>query len=318
MGLFNTFLKPGKGVTKADTKKTFGLRRFFSTFSDKFWRLVTLNLLFFLVNLPIFGLFARLAVVGGVPYQTPTSVLFQPLAGVMQHTENPAFQALYGVVGIQVEHKAPSTITHILLLIGLLTLVTFGLGTAAMTYVQRNFVKGTPVEMPDDFFLCIKKNWKQAILLGIVDLFFVFVIFFDITSYLYASQSFGMLLLLYASGFISILYLLMRPYMYLMSVTFDIKLSKILKNSWILAVSGIGRNILWSLPALLILILNVLVFNFIPSLGVGMFFIFIVSLAWFFQIYGAWPVLKKHMIDPFYEETEEEIGDEEAVFQDRG
>jgi hypothetical protein len=48
-----------------------------------------------------------------------------------------------------------------------------------------------------------------------------------------------------------------------------------------------------------------------------MLFIFTVSLSWFFQIYGAWPLVKKHMIDPFYEEETVEENEEEAVFRDR-
>ena len=61
-----------------------------------------------------------------------------------------------------------------------------------------------------------------------------------------------------------------------------------------------------------------MVFGFIPSLGVGMLFLFTVSIAWFFQIYGAWPVLKKHMIDPFYEEKTASGDGGETVFEDRG
>ena len=175
MGLFNGFIKPGKGVKKSDVGKKFGFKRFFTTFGDKFWKLVTLNLLFFLVNIPLFCVFAYLAGVGGVPYQTPTSVLFQPLYGVMMHGENPALNALYGVVGVQVQHSYPSTITNILLGIGLLSLLTFGIGSAAMTYVQRNFVKGEPVDTAEDFFLSIKRNWKQTLLLGLVDLLLLFV-----------------------------------------------------------------------------------------------------------------------------------------------
>jgi uncharacterized membrane protein YesL len=187
-----------------------------------------------------------------------------------------------------------------------------------MTYVQRNFVRRQPVDVAEDFFLCIKRNFKQAMLLGLADLAVLFVIAFDLVSYFYTNQSFGMLLLMYFTGFLSILYFLMRPYLYLMCVTFDLKISKIFKNACILAVSGIWRNLLFGVLAVLVPILNVVVFGFVPSLGVGMLFIFTVSLAWFFQIYGAWPVIKKHMIDPFYEESVSAESESEAVFEDRG
>ncbi len=319
MGIFNSYIKPGKGVQKKDIAENFGFKRFFTTFGDKFWRIVTLNLMYFLANCPIFGLFAYLAGVGGIPYQTPVNVLFQPLHGVMLHGENPALNALYGVMGIQVEHGYPSTWSYVLLGIGLLTLVTFGVSTAAMTYIHRNFIRREPVDLAEDFFHCVKRNFKQSFLLGLIDFGILFVIAFDLVSYFYSNQSFVHLMLMYLTFFLSILYLLMRPYMYLMCVTFDLKITKILKNSCILTVSGLLRNLFCSFCALLVLILNVVVFGFIPSLGVGMLFIFTLSIAWFFQVYGAWPVIKKHMIDPFYEEkTEAEAENEETVFTDRG
>ncbi|MBQ4037684.1 MAG: DUF624 domain-containing protein [Clostridia bacterium] len=320
MGFFrNRMTAPGRGVKKEDVTEAFGLKRFFVTFADKFWKLVVLNLLYFLVNLPLFGIFAYLAGVGGIPYATPTSVVYQPMYGALMHDSHPALLALHGAVGIQTTHNAPDTVTYVLLGLGLLVLFTFGMGNAALTYVQRNFVRREPVDLAPDFFLCIKKNFRQAMALGLLDLLFVFVIAFDLTNYLYGGQTFGTLVMFYASLFISLLYLMMRPYLYLLSVTFDLKLGRLIKNAWILTVAGIGRNLLCGVMAALVFVLNAVVFAFIPSLGVGMLFIFTVSFAWFFQIYGAWPVVKKHMIDPFYEEkTVSPDEEEEAVFTDRG
>lgn len=320
MGLFNGYVKPGKGVSKKDVAENFGFKRFFTTFGDKFWRIVTLNLLFFLVNCPIFGLFAYLAGVGGTPYTAFSNVGGQTLHGVMLHGNDPSLNTLRSVIGVQIPQSYPSAWTYALLGIGLLTLLTFGISTAAMTYIHRNFIRREPVDLAEDFFHCIKRNFKQTLLLGLVDAGFLFVIAFDLVSYVFSNQNFGMLLLLYLTVFMSAIYLMMRPYMYLMSVTFDLKIPKILKNAWILAVSGIGRNLLCSFLALLVLVLNVAVFIFIPSLGVGMLFIFTISIAWFFQVYGAWPVVKRHMIDPFYEEVTVSGNEskEEAVFEDRG
>jgi ethanolamine transporter EutH len=153
--------------------------------------------------------------------------------------------------------------------------------------------------------------------LGLLDILVVFMIAYDLIAYVYAGQSFAFLVMMYATVFLSALYLIMRPYLYLMCVTFDIKIRKMFKNALILAVNGLGRNLLCGLAAAVVLLLNVMVFNFIPSLGVAMFFLFTVSISWFFQIYGAWPVLKKHMIDPYYEEAPASQ-EEESVFRDRG
>ena len=321
MGLFNRYIRPGKGIRKEDVTENFGFRRFFATFGDKFWRLVTLNFLFFVTNAPVFGILAYLAGVGGTPYQAPVNVLHQPLYGVMLHGENPVLSALHGVVGIQVEQSYPSHWTYLCLAVGFLTLFTFGLSTVGLTYIQRNFIRREPVSTAEDYFGSMKRNFKQGLVLGIFDLAVVFIIAFDLVSYFYSSQSFLLLVFMYLTVILSAIYLLMRPYMYLICITFDLKLGKIIKNAWILAISGWKRNIFCGFFSVLVLLLNYITFVMIPSLGVGMVFIFTVSIAWFFQIYGAWPVIKKYMIDPFYEEKP--VGavaseESQAIFEDRG
>ena len=112
MGFFkNRMTAPGRGVRKEDVSEGFGIKRFFVTFADKFWKLVLLNLLYFLVNLPLFGIFAYLAGVGGIPYPTPTGVVYQPLYGALMHDSHPALLALHGAAGIQIQHRAPDTLT---------------------------------------------------------------------------------------------------------------------------------------------------------------------------------------------------------------
>lgn len=318
MGLFSSFQKPGKGVKKSDVTREFTFKRFFVTLGDKFWNIVVLNLLFFTSNLPVFGLWAYTASVAGVAYQHPAGVLYQPLAGVMRIEDSPALRALYGVVGVQVENYYPSSVTYIFLWVGLLTLLTFGISTAAMTFVLRNFIRREPVDLGSDFFGAVKKNWKQGILLGLIDVFFVFVIAFDLVSYLNGNQSFVMLLMLYLTVFLAFLYYCMRPYLYLQIVTFDVKIRKAIKNAYILAIAGIGRNLLFAALSVLVAVLDWILFLYLPPLGAALFFLVIIALMWFVQLYGAWPILKKHMIDPFYEEKEIEPADGEAIFEDKG
>ena len=258
MGFFDRYAKPGKGVTKDEVKKRFGFQHFFSILRDKFWQIVALNLLFFLVNLPVLGLLAYLANVGGTPFQAPVHPMYPALRGVMtaHGGASPLTSILYGVAGTEVESYFPSTVTYVLLGVGCLTVFTFGIGFAAMTFVQRNFVKGEPTMALEDFFSAIKKNWKQAILAGIIDLLMIFVILFDITSYYYSNNSFGFLLLFYLTVFLSILYFFMRPYLYIQIVTFKIRIPKAIKNSYVLAMAGVKRNLLCTFFSAFLLVLN--------------------------------------------------------------
>ncbi len=315
----NRYTTPGKGVKKSDVSLRFGFRNCFSIFADKFWKLPLLNLLFFVVNAPLFGIFAYLAGVGGTPYRAPASVIFQPLYGASLHGAHPALLSQFGAFGVQIGNHYPRTFSYILLGIGLMTVFTFGVSFAAMTYIQRNFVRREPVDLGPDFLYCIKKNWKQSIVLGLCDLLFLGLIAMDMTILQTSGNfDFGALVVYYGVLVISLLYLMMRPFLYLLSVTFELKLFKLIKNSWILTIAGIGRNLLCFLAAALVPILNFVIYLMIPSLGIGMLFLFTVSVAWFFQVYGAWPTVKKHMIDPFYEEKSVSEESEETVFVDRG
>ena len=318
MKLFNRYAKPGKGVSKAEAENRYGFRGFFSLIRDRIWQIVITNLLFLLVNLPLFGLLAYVGRVGGVTFQAPVNPLYPVYQGIAAHGHTPSFFAMNGIWGTQVEARYPSALTQVFFWVGLLSLITFGLGTAAMTYIHRNYTKGEPTDLWFDFFSAIKKNWKQAILLGLIDLGLIFVIFFDLSSYYY-STSYVMLLLMYVTLFISIIYLLMRPFLYLQIVTFRVKIPKAIKNAYIMALAGVKRNLFCSISAALVLALNVVIFLFLPSMGVVMTLMLTISLAWFLQIFGAWPVVQKYMIDPYYKSAApaKPLPEEERVFTDR-
>lgn len=317
MKLFN-FSKEGKGIKKEAVSKQFGLIRFFGIISDKIWKILTVNIVFLGVNIPIFGIFAYLANVGGVKFFSPSTVLNQPLHGVMLHGNSPFLTALRGVVGVEIETYYPSNLTKAFLILGILTVFTFGIANCGMTYVFKKFVTDDHADIGSDFFHAIKSNFKQGIAVGIIDVFAVFVILFDLVSYKNTTGSFISLIFFYLTIFISLLYLLMRPFIYLILTTFDIKTVKILKNSSILATIGWKRTVPALLVSVLVFVLNYLIYCYVPALGALLFFIISVSVSWFIQIYASFPVMKKYMIDPFYEEKVPEATEEEAVFTDRG
>jgi uncharacterized membrane protein YesL len=99
-----------------------------------------------------------------------------------------------------------------------------------------------------------------------------------------------------------IVYLFMRMYLYLMMITFNISLYKMLKNALIFTALGIKRNLmaglgivlcvaLWAALAFIGLQYNLGFLIFIPAL-------IMFSLIAFISVYCAYPVIKKHMIDP--------------------
>ena len=104
-----------------------------------------------------------------------------------------------------------------------------------------------------------------------------------------------------------ILYALMRPYIYLMLITFDIKTSKIFKNALIFSILGIKRNIMAVLGIVLMAALNValiilgLSINF--AVPIILPFFYFLAFSGFMSAYAVWPVIEKYMIQPFEKEN---------------
>ena len=109
---------------------------------------------------------------------------------------------------------------------------------------------------------------------------------------------------------------MMRNYIYLLAVTFKLSLFKILKNSFIFAFVGLKRNLMAFLGILAVCAINYFVFINLPIGGAVLPLIISVALCSFIGAYAAYPVIKKYMIAPYYED--EEVNEAyDKIFVDR-
>ena len=322
----------GKGITKEEAAKPKTIGRFFRYFSTNFNMMFALNIFVFLGNFPIlFGLFA---LTGNLNINTtaPSSSLFAPIYGAITAGEvnNPVSAALMGVHGVQTQVSMMTPITKVFFALTLLAVFTFGIVNACIAYVMRNIVKGDSTTLISDIKYCVKRNWKQALLLGIIDIVMIAVIAYDVMFFflsgsgIVASFLFGMMLI------VAMLYVMMRNYMYILLVTFDLPIRKILKNSFIFALLGFKRNIVAFLGGALVWVLDYMIMTVMFPIGLVLPVIFLVSLTTFMGIYAAYPKIKEVMIDPYYvsddvgakERTEDGDDEEEElpepIFKDRG
>ena len=100
-----------------------------------------------------------------------------------------------------------------------------------------------------------------------------------------------------------VLYFLMRPYLYLMIVTFDISIPKAFKNALHFTVVGLKRNVAVLAGTILTLLFEyVLLLVYFP-LGVIVPFVMLPAFLVLMGIYGAYPKIKEIMIDPYYSEA---------------
>lgn len=322
----------GKGITKEEAAKPKTIGRFFRYYFSNFNMMFALNIFMFLGNFPIlFGLFG---LTGNLNIHTtaPASSLFAPLYGAITAggIKNPVSAALMGVHGVQAEITMMTTATKIFFGLTLLIVFTFGIVNACIAYVMRNIVKGDPTTLISDIKYCIKRNWKQALLLGIIDLVMIAVIVYDVLFFFLGGSGGVASFLFGAMLVVAMLYIMMRSYMYVLLVTFDLPIRKILKNSFIFALLGFKRNIVAFLGGALVWVLDYMLITVIFPVGLVLPVIFLVSLTMFMGIYAAYPKIKEVMIDPYYvsddvgakERTEDGDDEEdelpEPIFKDRG
>ncbi len=331
--LLYNFFNPkgnGKGLTKEEIAQPRTLGRFFRFYSTHFNVMFALNLFAFIGNFPLlFGLFALTGNLN-IHSTAPASSLFAPLYGAMQFEgKNPVTAALFGVHGLQAPVSMPTTATYVFFWLTLLVFFTFGIVNLSSMYVMRNIVKGDPSMVLSDIRYAIKRNWKQGLLLGIIDLTFIGIIVYDLMTFRLSVGSaysflFGIMVV------VAMLYSMMRYYMYLMMVTFDLSIWKIIKNAFIFSLLGFKRNFVAFLASLGIWAVDYLLLNIFFPIGVILPVLFLVSLTGFMGVYAAYPKIKEIMIDPYYvsdqvgarkrtdppDESEENV--EEPIFRDRG
>lgn len=321
---FWDFTKEGKGVKKEDyvEDKPFAFITFFKTLGRNFWNFTCLNFLYLLLNFPLFfGLFALSGNLNS-KVSAPMNPLFSPLYGMTKVSawDSPFFDIHNYIVGATETVSIPSKATLIFFGITLLVIFTFGISNCGMAAILRGYTRKDPVFLSSDFFGSISANWKQALPMGVIDAVAIVVITYVFNFWRLYSQSFINDIMFYLSVFLLVVYFFMRFYIYVLMITFDLSIFKILKNSFIFALLGIKRNLLALLGIVAVLIVNFTIFALFMPLGIILPFIITISLCSFIAIYCTYPVIKKYMIDPYYPDKDNSNNkyDDEPIFIDRG
>ena len=286
------------------------LPNFFKFFGRKLNQILTCNIYMIVGNFPIF--FFILAMSGYLSDFTtsPYYTVFAPLRGAMLFNQSPATASLWTLYSRQADIVVYTTADYVLFALTGLLLLTWGPMRAGVTYLIRNMFRGKPVMMWQDFKDTIARNWNQALFFGILDIGITGLIIYDIV-FFWLNYNLNMVMstMFFTSLTMALLYFFMRHYIYLMIITFDLSLFKMFKNALRFTVLGLKRNFMVLLGTIAIAAIEYfLMFAYFP-LAVIVPFVILPSLLVTMGVYAAFPVIKKYMIDPFYEEVE--VEDEE-------
>lgn len=305
--IFNRSAVDGEGVDKDEVAIADNptLPNFFKLFGRKLNQLLSVNIFMIFGNFPIFFFLLAMSGYFSIHTTSPYYSVFAPLRGALLFNDSAAGSALWTIFSRQAEVTVHTTTDYVLLGLTALLLLTFGPVRVGSTYILRNLFRGEPVFFFHDFFYAIKRNLRQAILYGIIDVVVIFLLIYDIIFFnLNYNLNMIMNTMFFMSLCLAVLYFFMRHYIYLMLITFDLSIFKLLKNGLLFTVLGVKRNIMLLLGTLLTFLLEYMLLATYFPLGVIVPFVILPALLMIMGVYAAYPKIKEIMIDPFYEKVD--------------
>ena len=206
-------------------------------------------------------------------------------------------------------------IANLLYAVVSIPVVTRGLAEAGLTFVTRNYAREKHVFLPSDFFDTIKKNWKQSLITGILELVISACLVFDIVyawDWLNAVEGIQFMPLLFfaVSFFLVVIFSYARYYLYMQIITFKLSFKQVWKNSLLLAIAGFKENLIISLALLAVYALAaVLLLNwfwYVLAPLVILYVLLFPAFRSFLIQFTIFPIIKRTIIDPYYKEHPEE------------
>lgn len=210
---------------------------------------------------------------------------------------------------------------NLMFLLAMLPVVTIGPAIAAMTKVCRNWSQERNAFMWSDFWDAYKSNFKQSFVMGLIDLVFIAGFTVAIPAYNeWAKTTTAMYIPLVLCLSCCIVFFMMHFYIYLMIVSTNLTLGKIVKNSFFLVSLGVKKS-LWTL-----LVWIVVVFLMVGFLPISLFFILFwpFSFICFVGAFNCYPVIRKYVIQPYYDALGQDnpefdyLKTDDAIFEDKG
>lgn len=277
-GLFD-YTKEGPGVDPDEPQKS-AIGEFFSILGTKFWRIIQINMLVFILSIP--ALIVSFLVVNWLfPNILPVFSYPSILAVVESLSESL-------VEGITAEAFASHLFVSTMLVLTAsfvgLQVFTVGPVHAGVTYLFRNISRREPAFTWLDFKENAKQNLKQSLLHSLLTALVAIII--GIAILYYTRVMIPSIMKSILQGVIlvfTVFFMMMQMYIYQIMITFDLPLKHIYRNAFLLSFMKLPSNLLvLAIQVILLTILPIITIWLIPN-GLASFVIF---LLYFFILFG--------------------------------
>lgn len=187
-----------------------------------------------------------------------------------------------------------------------------GLAKSGMTHIARSVGREKHSFLFSDFFETIKKNWKQSLALGIINVVFMAILCVDVWyfwGYITNPELQDMAILQMLGLGVSLALLIVatfiKYYIWTMTITFKLSIKQMIKNSFQFVFLNFARNLLVSLILGLIYFAIFIIYTLNAGFAVIAFIILAGVVPGFKALlvhFISFPQIKKYMIDPYYAE----------------
>lgn len=253
MSLFRNFFAGATDETDATPFRQPSNRKelFFLACKERAWSMVPLNLLYLLFCLPLI-LWCCVCVV-----YAEAVILAQP-EDMLQQLLGVANRAALGMVPC---------------------LWIIGMANPGMAYVTRNWARDEHASVWIDFWHGIRKNWRQALPTALISALRPLIVYWYAAFLITTDRSWWSMIPLIVCALVLLLWTAALPTMYVMMVTYRLRLSYIVTNSLIMTIAHLPTALGVLLAGWIVPVASVLVILYLSS-AVGALIIVTYLLLW--------------------------------------
>ena len=293
MGIFfRNYDKPGPGVENKKKKKR-SFFRFFDIFFRKLSHFSRANLLYSAALIPTYI----------IAFFVVSFIILNTVGEILGMQDGAGFTVI---------------ILTVIFTNFYISVMGAGPATAGMTYIMRNFAREEHAWIGSDFKDNVKSNFKQSIIVFVIDIVVTVVMFYAI--YIYGQMSGAISYLKYFLYVISFIYMMMHMYIYPIMVTFKLSVKDIYRNSFIFALGKLPSNFLVMIALFFIhIVIPILILYFGGKFFAIMLIIYLIaeiviimSLTQFLVNFNVYPKMKKYMLDVIEGKNKKQDTDSDA------
>jgi uncharacterized membrane protein YesL len=274
--------------------------KYIRTYTSKFFTIMACNFLFLLVNIPMI-MIAYVIVFVMIPLTFPSL----SLAGIQEVFSFLNVASLDQAVPISdaVSQLHFFVMLFVALILVGFSMIVFGPFQTALSYVFRNYARGTAGFFWQDFMRSFKENWKKSTAAMCISIAVTIVLLLNIG--FYSSMYTGKFAKEISVAFtvLSFLVVCMQMYIYPMIASLELPLRKIYKNAILFTMARILPTIgIITIQSIVLLVIPAMMVLLGSKIGTGMaivyYFGFAFSFVFYLSNFFVWRQIERFIVIP--------------------